>query len=66
MTKRAHRWTLAVALSLGVGACMPGDGSEGLEIAVTVPVAHDTAYDGRLVLLISADTSDATEPRQSG
>jgi hypothetical protein len=30
---------------------------------VTVPADRDTAFDGRVVLLISSDTTDTTEPR---
>ena len=49
-----------VALLAG---CVPSDGGDGLEVAVSVPAAHDTAYDGRLILLFSTDTTDASEPR---
>jgi len=49
-----------VALLAG---CMSSDGGDGLEVAISVPAAHDTAYDGRLILLFSSDTTDASEPR---
>ena len=49
-----------VALLAG---CMSSDGGDGLEVAISVPAAHDTAYDGRLILLFSSDTTDTSEPR---
>jgi hypothetical protein len=67
MTRRSSRTDLALGSFFVVGAllagCMPSDGSDGLEVAVSVPAAHDTAYDGRLILLISTDTTGASEPR---
>ncbi len=46
-----------------LAACAP-DRPSGVEIAVRVPAERDTAYDGRLILLLSADTAaTAPEPR---
>jgi hypothetical protein len=67
MTRCSSRTALTLVSFVVAGTllagCMQSDGADGLEVAVSVPVAHDTAYDGRLILLISTDTTDASEPR---
>ncbi|MFO7588079.1 MAG: hypothetical protein R6X22_08400 [Gemmatimonadota bacterium] len=51
-------------LALLAAACGPSDRPAGLEVAVRVPADRDTAYDGRLILLLSPDTAaGAPEPR---
>jgi len=52
-----------LGLSASLAACAP-DRPSGVEISVRVPADRDTAYDGRLVLLLSPDTAEtAPEPR---
>jgi len=52
-----------VPLLVLLAACAP-DRPSGVEVAVRVPAERDTAFDGRLVLLLSTDTAaTAPEPR---
>lgn len=54
---------LAGFTGLPFAACGPSGDGTGLEVAVTVPAARDSSFDGRLILLISSDTTEAAEPR---
>ncbi|MDT8437096.1 MAG: alpha/beta hydrolase-fold protein [Gemmatimonadota bacterium] len=55
---------LATLAVLHAAACAPEGRRGGLEITVRVPAERDTAFDGRLVLVLSADTTaGAPEPR---
>lgn len=63
VSSRIASTLVSVCMVALLPGCVPSDGADGLEVAVSVPVAHDTAYDGRLILLISSDTTDASEPR---
>ncbi|MCL7962186.1 MAG: hypothetical protein M8860_04975, partial [marine benthic group bacterium] len=54
---------LAGFTGLPIAACGPSGDGTGLEVAVTVPAARDSSFDGRLILLISSDTTEAVEPR---
>jgi hypothetical protein len=60
MRVRAAPVLLLLAL---LASCAP-DRPSGVEIAVRVPAERDTAFDGRLILLLSPDTAaTAPEPR---
>ena len=50
-------------LGIVLAGCGPLERAGATQVSVTVPAARDTAFDGRLILLISADTTDSAEPR---